>query len=184
MGFVYEVPFAKESRTALGLIVQNWQVNGIFSAFSGTPFSIGGSNPPLNCPGCGSVLINVSDNPSPTGRPGSSTERWYDTSLFSQPTGVNAAGFGNSRRNQFRRPGAWNADLGLFRSFPVGRFRPQIRIEASNVFNHTNWGAPNTTFTDPARFMTFTPGAAHAFDTISGTATRERTIQIGLRLEF
>ncbi len=183
MGFVAELPFGKGSKSALGRIAQDWQLNGIFSAFSGTPFSIGGSNPPLNCPGCGSVLINVNGDPKPTGTPGSSTEPWYDKSLFSQPTGVNVAGFGNSRRNQFRRPGVWNVDLGLFRSFQVGRFRPQIRIEASNVFNHTNWGAPNTSFTDP-RFLTFAPGAAHAFDTVSGTATRERTVQIGLRLEF
>ncbi len=184
MGFVYEVPFARQSRSVLGRIVQNWQVNGIYAAYSGTPFSIGGSNPALNCPGCGSVLINVNGDPKPTGTPGSTTERWYDISLFSQPTGVNPAGFGTSRRNQFRRPGVWNMDLGLFRSIPVGRFRPQLRIQASNVFNHTNWGAPSTNFNDPTRFLTFTPGAAHAFDTIAGTATRERTVQIGLRVEF
>ncbi len=183
MGFVYEVPFARQSRSVLGLVVQNWQLNGIYSAYSGTPFSIGGSNPALNCPGCGSVLINVNGDPKRTGTPGSTTERWYDISHFSQPTGVNAAGFGNSRRNQFRRPGVWNMDLGLFRSFPVARYRPQIRLEATNVFNHTNWGAPNLTFTSPF-FMTFAPTSAHQFDTTSGTASRERTVQIGLRLEF
>jgi hypothetical protein len=117
------------------------------------------------------------------GTPGSGTEPWYDKSLFSHPTGVNFDGFGNSRRNQFRTPGVWNVDLGLFRSFPVGRFRPEIRIEATNVFNHTNWGRPNLTFTDP-HFLTFAPSAAHQFNTIWGTGTRERTVQVGLRLEF
>ena len=183
LGFVYEVPFAKNSHNILGQIVKNWQLNGIGSAYSGTPFQVGGSNPALNCPGCGTVLINVQGDPSPTGTPGSRTEPWYDRSVFSQPTGVNAAGFGNSARNQFRAPSVWNVDLGLFRSFPVGRFRPELRIEATNVFNHTNWGRPNLTFTDPA-FMTFTPAAAHQFNTVWGTGTRERSVQVGLRLEF
>lgn len=183
LGFVAELPFAKGSKSALGRIVQNWQLNGIAAAYSGTTFSIGGSNPALNCPGCGSVFINVSGDPKPTGTPGSATEPYYDKSLFSQPTGLDANGFGTSARNQFRRPSVWNVDLGLFRAFPVGRFRPELRIEATNVFNHTNWGTPNTTITSPL-FLTFAPTAAHQFATIFGTGTRERTVQIGLRLEF
>jgi outer membrane receptor protein involved in Fe transport len=183
LGFLYELPFARNSRSFLGQIVKNWQINGLGSAYSGTPFQVNGTNPALNCPGCGTVLINVQGDPSPSGTPGSRTEPWYDPSLFSQPTGLGPAGFGTSRRNQFRTPSVWNVDLGLFRSFPMGRFRPEIRIEATNVFNHTNWGRPNLTFTDPA-FMTFTPAAAHQVNTTWGTATRERTVQIGLRLEF
>jgi len=183
MGFVYELPFAKNSHGPLAQIVKNWQINGVGAAYSGTPFSIAGTNPALNCPACGDVLINVSGNPKPTGTPGSATEPWYDRSVFSQPTGVNVEGFGNSRRNQFRTPAVWNVDMGLFRSFPVGRFRPELRIEATNVFNHTNWGRPNLTATNPL-FMTFQPTAAHQFNTTWGTGTRERTVQVGLRLEF
>jgi hypothetical protein len=184
MGFVYELPFAKGSNSPLGQIVKNWQINGIGAFYSGTPFSINGSNPAVNCPGCGAILINVSGEPKPTGTPGSPTETWYDRTAFSQPTGVNLGdAFGNSRRNQFRSPAVWNVDLGLFRSFPVGRFRPQIRIESTNVFNHTNWARPNLTFTSP-QFLTFAPTAAHQFNPTWGTGTRERTVTLGLRLEF
>jgi hypothetical protein len=183
MGFLYELPFAKQSSSVLGRIVQNWQVNGIFSAYSGTPFSINGTNPAANCPGCGAILINVQGDPSPTGTPGSPDVPWYDKASFSQPTGADFGGFGNSRRNQFRSPGVWNVDLGLFRSFPIGRIRPEIRIEATNLFNHTNWARPNLTFTSP-QFLTFAPTAAHQANPTWGTGTRERTVQIGLRLEF
>jgi hypothetical protein len=186
MGFVYELPFAKNSDNPLAQIVKNWQLNGIGAWYSGTPFSITGSNTALNCQGCGSgdfLLINVQGDPSPVGTPGSATDPWYDRSAFSQPTGVGREGFGNSLRNQFRTPSVWNVDLGLFRSFPVGRFRPEIRIEAQNVFNHTNWGRPNTTFTSP-QFLTFAPGAAHQFNTTWGTGTTERVVRVGLRLEF
>ena len=178
LGFVYELPFAKESSGVLAQIVKNWQLNGVLSAYSGSTYSIGGSNPELNCPGCGSVFINVNGDPEPIGTPGSSTEPYYDKSLFSQPTGTSVDGFGTSARNQFRRPAVSNVNLGIFRAFPVGRFRPEIRVDITNLFNHTSWGAPVTGFTDP-RFMTFIPSGAH-----NGTQTGERQVQIGLRLEF
>ena len=185
MGFVYELPFAKQSKGVLASIVKNWQLNGILAAYSGTPWSIPGTNNALNCQGCSSIgtLINVSGDPSPSGSAGSSTEPWYDVAAFSQPTGTGIDGFGTSKRNQFRSPSVWNFDLGVFRSFPVGRLRPELRIQATNLFNHTNWGRPVRTFTDP-RFMTFIPAAAHEVGTIFGTGTVERQIQIGLRLEF
>jgi outer membrane receptor protein involved in Fe transport len=184
MGFIYELPFAKDSKGMLGRVVQGWQINGIGSAYSGTPFSITGTNTAVNCPGCGSILINVSGDPKPSGSAGSPTEPWYDPTLFSQPTGINLdSAFGNSRRNQFRSPSVWNVDLGLFRKFDLGKVRPEIRIEATNVFNHVNWARPNLTPTSPL-FMTFPVAAAHQFNTTWGTGTRERTVQLGLRLEF
>jgi hypothetical protein len=186
MGWVYELPFAKNSSNPLAQIVKNWQVNGIAAWYSGTPFSIGGTNNALNCQGCGTgtfILINAPADISPTGTPGSATVPWYDPSAFSQPTGLGREGFGTSARNQFRTPSVWNVDMGLFRSFPMGRIRPEIRLEAQNVFNHTNWGRPNTTITSP-QFMTFQPGAAHQFNTIWGTGTTERVVRLGLRLEF
>jgi hypothetical protein len=185
LGFLYDLPFAKNSKSALGYIVKDWQVNGIFSAYSGTPFSVGGTNPALNCQGCSSigVLINAQGDLSPTGTPGSNTEPWYDKSAFSQPTGTGIDGFGTSNRNQFRSPSVWNMDLGIFRAFPVGKLRPELRVQITNLFNHTNWARPVTNFT-AANFMTFIPSAAHQFNNLWGTATVERQIQIGLRLEF
>ena len=100
-------------------------------------------------------------------------------SLFSQPTGVGVEGFGNSGRNRFRRPPVWNLDLSLFKTFQVGRVRPEFRIEAVNVLNHTNWGAPVTTFT-ANNFMQFTPGNAESATNTPGA----RRIQLALRLQF
>jgi hypothetical protein len=131
----------------------------------------------LRC--CGTILINVSGDPEPIGKAGSSTEPYYDRALFSQPTGIGKEGFGNSGRTGFRRPPVWNVDLSLFKAFPIGRLRPEFRLEAANVFNHVNWGAPVTGFTDP-NFMLFTPGSAE-----NGTNTPgARRVQIGLRMQF
>lgn len=182
MGFVYDLPFLKENSDLTGRLLGGWQLNGIYAWYSGTPFSIGGANNKLNCVSCGSVLIDVKGDPSPSGKVGSgSTTPWYDPSLFNgRLESVDKAGFGNSARNQFRRPRVWNLDLSLFKRFRIGeRVQPEFRLEAANIFNHTNWGAPVTGFTSP-NFLQFTPGSAE-----SGTNTPgARRIQIGVRVQF
>jgi len=183
MGAVYDLPFAKNATGVMAQVVKDWQVNGIFGAFSGTPYSIGGTNNSLNCPGCGSIRINLSGDPKPVGGVGSSTETYYDKSLFSQPTGVDVAGFGNSGRNRFRRPPVWNLDFSAFKRFSaIGRVTPELRIESANFFNHPNWGAPVTSFT-ANNFLQFTPGS---YDGGGGTTNTPgpRRFQIGLRVTF
>ena len=72
LGFLYELPFLKDTQVgAAQAILGGWQVNGIAAWYSGTPYSIGGTNNALNCQGCGSVLINFSgDYPEPIGAVG------------------------------------------------------------------------------------------------------------------
>jgi hypothetical protein len=179
MGFVWALPFLEGSTSTAGRVLGGWQLNGVAAAFSGTPYSIGGTNNALNCQGCGSIFIDVSGDPQPTGSVGSATEAYYPVELFSQPAGVSIEGFGNSGRNRFRRPAVWNVDLSLFKTFSIGRLRPEIRIETANVFNHPNWGAPVTGFT-ANNFMRFTPGSAE-----NGTNTPgARRVQLGLRFQF
>lgn len=179
LGYVYELPFLRDNDTALGKVLGGWQINGIFAAFSGTPYSIGGTNNALNCQGCGSIFINVSQDPKPVGTAGSSTEAYYPVEIFSQPSGVGKEGFGNSGRNRFRRPPVWYTDFSLFKAFSVGRFRPEIRIESNNILNHPNWGAPVTGITS-LNFMKFTPGSAESGTNSPGA----RTIRVGLRFQF
>jgi hypothetical protein len=179
LGWVYELPFLRENDSMLGTVLGGWQVNGVFAAYSGTPYSIGGTNNALNCPSCGSILIDIASDPEPVGSVGSATEAYYPVEIFSQPSGVGREGFGNSGRNRFRRPPVWNMDFSMFKAFRVGRFRPELRIESTNVLNHPNWGAPVTGITS-LNFMRFTPGSVE-----SGTNTPgARTVRIGLRFQF
>ena len=68
------------------------------------------------------------------------SNKWFDTTVFTQPTGVT---FGNTGRNQFRGPGAWNVDFALFRTFPVGGQRKlEFRFQANNIFNHAVFANP------------------------------------------
>ena len=179
IGSIWDVPIFKDRSDLVGRILGGWQVNGIFAAYSGTPYSIGGTNTALNCQGCGAVRINISGDPKASGSVGSATDPYYPVEIFAQPTGLGREGFGNSGRNRFRRPPVWNADFSLFKYFTLGRFRPELRIEAANVFDRVNWGAPVTGIT-ANNFMRFTPGNAE-----NGTNTPgARRVQIGLRVQF
>ncbi len=167
MGFVYELPFAKSSSNPVAQIVKNWQINGIASWLSGTPFSVGGDNGLLQQQG-GFQSINVTGNPEPGFGEAGPNERWYDPSLFSQPGNA----WGNTGRNAFRGPSNWNIDASLFRTIPFGRYKLELRVESQNVLNHAQWGNPVTGFTDP-NFMR-----------IRSLARAPRTVQVGARFAF
>jgi outer membrane receptor protein involved in Fe transport len=167
MGFVYELPFAKSSTNPVAQIVKNWQLNGIASWLSGTPFSVGGDNGLLEQVG-GFQSINVTGNPEPGFGEAGPNERWYDPSLFSQPGNA----WGNTGRNAFRGPSNWNIDASLFRTIPFGRYKLELRVESQNVLNHAQWGNPETGFTDPNLMR------------IRSLARPPRTVQVGARFAF
>jgi len=60
----------------------------------------------------------------------------------------------------------------------MGRFRPELRLDFANIFNHVNWGAPNTSFTSP-NFLLYNPGSGD-----STAALLYRRVQLGFRLQF
>jgi hypothetical protein len=170
MAFVYELPFMRESNNILAYIVKDWQINGIFSAFSGTPFTIGGNNPQLLAPGAGAITANQSGDLNYINDP-SRDVKWIDTSVLTNPTGLQ---WGNSGRNAFRGPGVWNLDFSLFKNIPIGRYRMEFRAQASNVLNHTRYLNPDTGINSPT-FMQWV-GA--------GSYDAPRIIQLGLRFAF
>jgi hypothetical protein len=169
MGFLYDLPFGKSGTGPAAGILKDWQINGVFSAFSGTPFTIGGDNTDLG-QRAGLQTIDLIAPLRRVGNPGPDAV-YYDPASFAQPGDK----WGNTGRNQFRGPGQWNLDFGLFRGFPFGRYRVELRAQAQNVLNHTRWGNPNTDFTDPS-FMTIRTNEA------DGNIPRK--IQLGVRFQF
>jgi hypothetical protein len=167
LGFVYELPFARESSGVLAQIVKNWQINGIGSWLSGTPFLVAGDNGLLQQVS-GQQTANVTGEISGGFGEAGPDEPWYDPTAFSQPGNA----WGNSGRNAFRGPSNWNLDFSVFRAFPIGRYRLEFRAESANVFNHAQWGNPVTGITDP-NFMR-----------IRSLARNPRTVQLGLRFQF
>ena len=73
MGFVYELPFGKDKqRPESNYVIKDWQVNGIFAAFSGAPFTITADGTVLDMPG--NTADRVSSLP-PTRSPATSAAR-------------------------------------------------------------------------------------------------------------
>ncbi len=132
-------------KTALG----GWQSNFIFTAASGTPFTVAS--------GVDNALMGIGGNRADlTGEAislGGGRSRadeinaWFNPRAFRQ----NALGtIGVMGRNTLRVPGGWNADYSLFKEFAMTeRARLQLRGEFFNFFNHTRLGGPNATVTSP-----------------------------------
>jgi hypothetical protein len=104
--------------------------------------------------------------------------------------------FGNMGRNIFRDTGFHNVDLSISKAFKFGeRARAQFRIEAFNIFNHSNfanpWGATSTfgqgANSDPSQAGLFGCGCATpdnaAFNPVLGSGSA-RAIQLGLKFLF
>jgi carboxypeptidase family protein len=166
MGFLYDLPFAKNDTGALAALVQNWQVNGVYQFYSGTPFTIGGDNTALNQRAGQQTIQQIAEirRVGPAGP----NAVYYDPASFAQPGNK----WGNTGRNFLRGPTNYNLDMGIFRGFPIGRYRVEFRMQASNILNHVRWGNPVTGFTDP-NFM--------KIRAINGDPRR---IQLGLRFQF
>jgi len=81
--------------------------------------------------------------------------------------------FGNLGRNALRGPGFKNFDIGIFKNFRfTERVRLQYRAEGFNAFNVVNFGNPGSTV-----------GTSN-FGRITGTQNNQRSIQMGLKLNF
>ncbi|HCC58503.1 MAG TPA: hypothetical protein DEQ47_14845 [Solibacterales bacterium] len=168
---VYDIHPLSKGRFSQTL-TRNWRVSTIYQAQSGLPFTISVFGDTANA---GTV---VGENPiraNYTGQPvfGSgtrSTDAWFNPAAFATPP---AFTFGNVGRNTVYGPGMQTLDMALVRDFAVAeRVRFEIRAEAYNALNHSNWGTPN-------RFVN-TP----QFGSITEASTPGREFQISARLSF
>jgi hypothetical protein len=172
LGFAYALPWQSQGsyENIAKAIIGDWQINGVFAAFSGTPFNVTANGSVLNTPGSMQTADQVGDF-NIVGDIGAAGV-WFDRAAFAQPTGVR---FGNVGRNQFYGPGAYNLDLSLFRMFPLGGSRRlEARIEAGNVLNHAVYGNPQGSITS---------GTYGQITGINGNYP-ERQVRLGLRFTF
>ena len=92
---------------------------------------------------------------------------------------------GTLGRNAIRGPGFVNVDIALskhFKFFDMDRVDAELRMDAFNVFNHTNFGAPN----DGSLGTTTSPNTnidSAQFGQVSTTVS-PRIVQIALHLRF
>ena len=179
---VYQLPFGKgrtylNSNRLLDTAIGGWQVSVISINQSGNPFTVTYDGPNNSYSQAGSWYPNVL-RPAQNGP--KSLQQWYDPTAYA----VAANGtFGDSRRNSLRAHGidTQNASLGKTFHFAEG-IALQFRADASNVFNHPNFDAPDGNFNDPVNLST--PDRPQGAGAISGTTVGGRNMQISARIEF
>jgi hypothetical protein len=139
-------------------VLGGWNISGIITARTGTPFSVFDLNNiligytiPRLTPATPITIKNVAKSPQVAGPnlfnalsvplPGS-----FDP--LNSELGISDLGPfpGNmSRRNTFTGPGAWNSDLAASKTFKVTeRVGLEFRAEGFDVFNHHNYYANET----------------------------------------
>jgi hypothetical protein len=170
LAVIADLPFARDSKSVLGALVKNWQINGIASAFSGRPFELSSSGASVNAPGNSQTPDQVA-TVKHLGGIGAGNP-FYDPASFRPITEVR---FGNVGRNVLRGPAQYNLDLSLFRRFPLkDRLNLEARIEAFNVTNTPKFNNPSGN------------ASSTAFMTITSTDPNrpERQVRLALRLAF
>jgi hypothetical protein len=178
MAFVYELPYKStgSGNRAAHWVLGDWQINGVYSAYAGSPFTVVASGATLNMPG-NQQTANLNGSYDIVGEIGDAGF-FFTPTPFSQPQGVT---FGNTGRNQFRGPGAWNLDFSLFRGFPMGAAgrRLEFRAEFFNLTNHPKFANPDADLSSSTFGRIFTAG-----DGSRDAGSGERQIRLGLRFQF
>jgi len=182
---IFELPFGKgkpwAQSGALAQIVGGWQVNTLFSVYSGSPFTAIADNSTLNASGT-TQRADCIGTPRKLG----DIHQWYDRSGF----GVPASGrFGTCGANTLTGPGRVNLDMGIDRKWRFGENSEiKLRVESFNVANtphHSNPGSGigiATTATNNVNTGGFMEALAIRNTGLDGLD--ERTFRVGLRFSW
>jgi hypothetical protein len=162
---VYELPFFRE-RGWMNTMFGGWRIGALSTFESGAPFTVFSSVNNTNAFPTGGLRADIVGDPRAGER---SIARWFNTDAFRAPAPFR---FGNAGRSILRGPGVVNFDLNLMKNFRITeRWVFELRGEAYNAFNNTNFGLPAASVGAPA------------FGTIR-SARAARAIQLAARIKF
>jgi hypothetical protein len=192
---IYQTPSVTQSK-ALGLLLNEWQISGVYRWTSGRPYGVG-----FSIPGIGAQNLTGTDgNPNArivlTCDPGNGYSgdpyQQLDTSCFAPPK---PGSDGNESARFFvRAPPINNVDMSFSKNMKVyNRIKAEVRVDMFNALNHTQFTGVNAT----ANFASLTDktitnlpydasGALvrpNGFGTINGVAP-PRTLQLVTRVTF
>jgi hypothetical protein len=174
MSWIYELPFGKgkpflsRSGGLVSALVGGWTITGITTLQKGRPLNLSAPNN-TNSYGGGSRPNN---NGQSAYLPSSehSLNRWFNTSVFSQPEPFT---FGTTGRllPDVREPGITNFDFSAHRNFRIREsVSLEFRTELFNMFNTPQFGRPDGGYGNVL------------FGAINSQANPPRQIQFGLKL--
>ena len=180
INFVYDLPKSPWKNVLADRILSGWQLSDISSFQSGTPVGVTiTTTTGKDITGTTSISPRAVLTGNANLVPGSRTfARYFNTSVIQLPA---VGSWGNAPRTFIIGPGVNNFDLALLKNIPLHeRLSLQLRFEAYNAFNHTQWSTINTT-------AQFNPSTGAQLNTAFGqvTAARDpRQLQLSGRISF
>ena len=171
--YQWQLPFWKQSHAWYQSALGNWELNGIVSASTGTPFTVYDSSDPSLQGQSPEISGFVGDRPNLVGNPNDgprTASEWFNTKAFQQNTQLGT--FGNAGRNIVQAAGVSEWDFGVSKNFRLAESATlQFRGEFFNLLNRVNFGVPNDDISSPT------------FGQVE-TAAPPRQIQFALKLLF
>jgi len=148
-------------------VANGWRVNGILLAQTGAPFTVNLGTDRANI---GSGPAQRPDATCDANEGGARTAaQWFNTGCFALPA---LYSFGNAARNSVTAPGYVSIDAAVVKDVDLpGEQRLELRLEAFNLFNATNFDVPNR--------IAFTPNFGRIF-----SAGPARQLQLGVKFFF
>jgi hypothetical protein len=189
VALLYDLPlgrgkrFLTNSSNLVDRLLGGFQFNTIMTAESGRPLAFSGASNqgvairPNFAPGVSVATATPNRN------------MWFNTAAFVNPADYT---FGNTPRyySKVRGPGALNFDASIFKTVRITeRSALELRLEGFNVFNKTNLGMPNTSFTAGAPADPNNPTAEGGLNTNSNfgkilSSSAARQVQLAAKFRF
>ncbi len=146
--FAWELPFgpnrkwlSKGGGTAEALF-GGWILNGIFTAASGSPFTVRVLNDVTDVSRGTSGTLRADYNGQPIYIDNPTIGNWFNTAAFSIPA---AGTYGDSPRNLIIGPGSGSLSAALMKTVPVpGTRGVSLRIQGNNILNQVQFSSIDT----------------------------------------
>ena len=156
--YQWSLPLWRQPRNWYQQVVGNWQVNGIATLMSGTPFTVfdsddvseQGSAPEITGFSANRPKLVAGQNPNAGPH---SVGAWLNASAFARITpdpNSPVQQFGSEGRNIAIGPGYMNWDFSAFKNIKVAESRElQFRAEFFNILNRANFRLPDSDISSP-----------------------------------
>ena len=152
LSYEWEIPSWKQPRNWYQYALADWQVNGITTYMTGTPFTVVDQSYNYDAPevtGFSAFRPNLVGNANNGPK---TVAEWFNTSAFQRidlsttPAGV----YGTEGRNVVQGPGFANWDFSAFKNIRFAESKTlQFRAEFFNLFNRANFRLPNSDISSP-----------------------------------
>jgi hypothetical protein len=152
--YVWALPFWNQSQNWYQWVLGGWQLDGIATLMSGTPFTVFDSND-VAAQGTAPEITGFSaQRPNLNGNPNNgprSVGTWLNAGAFQRlDLTANAGQFGTEGRNVNVGPGYADWDFAALKNFKVTESTQlQFRAELFDILNRTNFRLPDSDISSP-----------------------------------